>query len=85
MAYPGYVYQKAYLEFFCSPENKDKLLAQMANFPSLSYHVVNSKGESVSNMKGTAAVTWGVFPGKVKWRNPFLSLRAFLLIMALHQ
>jgi hypothetical protein len=59
------VYQKEYLEFFCSPENKDKLLAQMVNFPTLSYHVVNVKGESVANTKGTAAVTWGVFPGKV--------------------
>jgi hypothetical protein len=59
------VYQKEYLEFFCSPENKDKLLAQMVNFPTLSYHVVNAKGESVANTKGTAAVTWGVFPGKV--------------------
>jgi methylenetetrahydrofolate reductase (NADPH) len=61
----GYVYQKEYLEFFCSPENKDKLLAEMVNFPTLSYHVVNAKGESVANTKGTAAVTWGVFPGKV--------------------
>jgi methylenetetrahydrofolate reductase (NADPH) len=59
------VYQKEYLEFFCSPENKDKLLAEMVNFPTLSYHVVNAKGESVANTKGTAAVTWGVFPGKV--------------------
>jgi len=75
----GYVYQKAYLEFFCSPENKDKLLARMAEFPSLSYHVVNSKGESVSNTGATAAVTWGVFPGKEVVQPTVVDSAAFLV------
>jgi methylenetetrahydrofolate reductase (NADPH) len=75
----GYVYQKEYLEFFCSPENKDKLLAQMVNFPTLSYHVVNVKGESVANTKGTAAVTWGVFPGKEVVQPTVVDAAAFLV------
>ncbi|KAJ8478040.1 hypothetical protein OPV22_021767 [Ensete ventricosum] len=62
----GYVYQKAYLEFFCS---KDKLIPITENckaLPSLTYIAVNKEGEYVSNVALNAvnAVTWGVFPGK---------------------
>jgi methylenetetrahydrofolate reductase (NADPH) len=51
----------------------------MVNFPTLSYHVVNAKGESVANTKGTAAVTWGVFPGKVLFSFPLSSPSIFVL------
>ena len=62
----GYVYQKAYLEFFCS---KDKLISITENckaLPSLTYIAVNKEGEYVSNvvLNAVNAVTWGVFPGK---------------------
>lgn len=60
----GFVYQKAYLEFFASPAIKDRLLERIAKHPSLSYHITNAKGESISNTTGTTAVTWGVFWGK---------------------
>jgi len=61
----GFVYQKAYVEFFASPENVH-LLIEVARkkFPSLTFHAINLKGESYTNTKGTNAVTWGVFPGK---------------------
>jgi len=59
----GYVYQKAYIEFFCSPE-KFKLLKQLIhNFSNLDYQAVNAKGEAEGTLQGTAAVTWGVWPG----------------------
>jgi len=63
----GYVYQKAYLEFFTSYENMQRLLALIDKFPSLTYHATNAKGEVLTNVhteRGVNAVTWGVFPAK---------------------
>jgi len=61
----GYVYQKAYVEFFASPESVQKIIdITKRKFPSLTFHAVNLKGESYTNTKETNAVTWGVFPGK---------------------
>lgn len=37
----GYVYQKAYLEFFTSAKNVPALYAVLKNFPSVNYHIVN--------------------------------------------
>ncbi|CAN0922991.1 Methylenetetrahydrofolate reductase 1 [Linum grandiflorum] len=62
----GYVYQKAYLEFFCSKEKLDKLVEKCKAFPQLSYIAVNKSGSLFSNVGEGAvnAVTWGVFPAK---------------------
>jgi len=61
----GYVYQKAYVEFFTSPGNVQKIIdITKKKFPSLTFHAINIKGESYTNTNGTNAVTWGVFPGK---------------------
>eukprot|EP01112_Ceratiomyxa_fruticulosa_P001734 TRINITY_DN118_c0_g3_i1.p1 TRINITY_DN118_c0_g3~~TRINITY_DN118_c0_g3_i1.p1 ORF type:complete len:590 (-),score=124.48 TRINITY_DN118_c0_g3_i1:117-1886(-) len=60
----GYIYQKAYVEFFTSPENLE-LIVEFCNKSSrLTYHAINLKGHALTNTKGTNAVTWGVFPGK---------------------
>ncbi|KAL0366543.1 UNVERIFIED_CONTAM: Methylenetetrahydrofolate reductase 1 [Sesamum radiatum] len=40
----GYVYQKAYLEFFCSPEKLNALVDKCKIFPSLTYMAVNKEG-----------------------------------------
>ncbi|KZP09904.1 methylenetetrahydrofolate reduct [Athelia psychrophila] len=62
----GYVYQKAYLEFFVSPELLDKLLVHIERDPSITYYVLNKAGDLRTNThsEGPNAVTWGVFPGK---------------------
>ncbi|KAJ1921801.1 methylenetetrahydrofolate reductase (NAD(P)H) met13 [Mycoemilia scoparia] len=62
----GFVYKKAYLEFFVAPEALPALLEQMENHPTLTYLVVNKKGNLKSNFDTGSpnAVTWGVFPGK---------------------
>ena len=60
----GYVYQKAYLEFFISPELLQMLIESLRSYPMISYHVINRVGESFSNIDTVNAVTWGVFPGK---------------------
>lgn len=40
----GYVFQKAYLEFFCSPELLRRLQQLLPRFPSLSLHATNRDG-----------------------------------------
>ncbi|XP_028406469.1 methylenetetrahydrofolate reductase-like [Dendronephthya gigantea] len=64
----GYVYQKAYLEFFTRKEVVDKLLEVLEmDYPGVSYHVVDHKGEIdiiSEELASPVAVTWGVFPGK---------------------
>jgi len=65
----GFVYQKAYIEFFSSPT----LLSKIADliklkYPTLTYLAVDVKGNFQSSYdldhRITIAVTWGVFPGK---------------------
>lgn len=62
----GYVYQKAYVELFCSKEKLNALVEKCKGFPSLTYMAVNRGGSWVSNVSQTDvnAVTWGVFPAK---------------------
>ncbi|KAG8369333.1 hypothetical protein BUALT_Bualt14G0000500 [Buddleja alternifolia] len=62
----GYVYQKAYLEFFCSLESLNALVDKCKVFPFLTYMAVNKEGNWISNVNKTDvnAVTWGVFPAK---------------------
>ncbi|CAA0818437.1 Methylenetetrahydrofolate reductase 2 [Striga hermonthica] len=62
----GYVYQKAYVEFFCSPEKLNALVEKCKNFSYLTYMAVDKQGSWISNVNKTDvnAVTWGVFPAK---------------------
>eukprot|EP00123_Amoebidium_parasiticum_P016078 comp23279_c0_seq1/m.38127 comp23279_c0_seq1/g.38127 ORF comp23279_c0_seq1/g.38127 comp23279_c0_seq1/m.38127 type:complete len:617 (-) comp23279_c0_seq1:584-2434(-) len=62
----GYVYQKAYIEFFVSPESWGHLKEVLKDFPWVTYHAINRKGEEERNKDDDApiAVTWGVFPNK---------------------
>ena len=62
----GYVYQKAYLEFFVLPELLETLLPYIERDSQLTYYVINKRGDLRTNTKsdGPNAVTWGVFPGK---------------------
>jgi methylenetetrahydrofolate reductase (NADPH) len=62
----GYVYQKAYVEFFTSRDKLEKLMKRAAALPSITFHAINAKGESFSSLDAQAvsAVTWGVFPGR---------------------
>lgn len=66
--YPeGYIYQKAYLEFFTCKENVLALVKVLDRFPSVNYHIINKTGsETYTNCHNHVpiAVTWGVFPGR---------------------
>uniref|UniRef100_A0A3Q1JM86 Methylenetetrahydrofolate reductase (NADPH) n=2 Tax=Anabas testudineus TaxID=64144 RepID=A0A3Q1JM86_ANATE len=63
----GYVFQKAYLEFFTSSENVDALLQVLKKYePRVNYHMVNVHGRNMTNATDLQpnAVTWGIFPGR---------------------
>ncbi|EJF64401.1 methylenetetrahydrofolate reduct [Dichomitus squalens LYAD-421 SS1] len=62
----GYVYQKAYLEFFVPPELLELLIPHIERDINITYYVINARGDLRTNThsEGPNAVTWGVFPGK---------------------
>jgi len=62
----GFVYQKAYVEFFCSPKVLAELMAVCERHPNLVYHASDHAGNTYTNSttEGPTAVTWGVFPNK---------------------
>ena len=62
----GYVFQKAYLEFFISEENLVALLQVLGRFTAVNFHVMNHDATFNFNngqKSKPIAVTWGVFPG----------------------
>jgi methylenetetrahydrofolate reductase (NADPH) len=61
----GLVYQKAYLEFFTSPDRIDPLLNVLQSYGTrFNYQLINLKGDYRTNVHNALAVTWGIFPGK---------------------
>ncbi|KAI8376932.1 methylenetetrahydrofolate reductase-domain-containing protein [Blakeslea trispora] len=62
----GYVFQKAYLEFFVSPKKLDELLEKVGKDSQVTYYAINKQGDLRTNTQTDEpnAVTWGVFPGK---------------------
>lgn len=62
----GYVYQKAYIECFCSPLRLRALIEVSHAFPSVTYTALDQRNQLYTNCRtrSVQAVTWGVFPGK---------------------
>lgn len=79
----GYVYQKAYFEFFCSANNVAKIQKMADEFPGLTYTAVNFKGEKITNLKlgekTVNAVTWGVFPNREIVQPTVVDVDSFLV------
>ena len=62
----GYVFQKAYLEFFTSEESVAALLQVLRRYPGVDFQILNHDGSFNCTNKeklGPNAVTWGVFHG----------------------
>jgi len=61
----GYVWQKAYIEFFTCPEQADKLVELLPKYKTLSLQAVNKAGKHLGNVgvSDVSAVTWGIWPG----------------------
>jgi methylenetetrahydrofolate reductase (NADPH) len=57
----GYMYQKGYVEFFCSPETFAQIAQKVATCHTLSLLAANRSGELVTGAAGTTCVTWGAF------------------------
>ncbi|EJU03439.1 methylenetetrahydrofolate reduct [Dacryopinax primogenitus] len=62
----GYVYQKAYLEFFCDKTKFEELVSRIERDPMITYYAIDKHGNLRTNnhSDGPNAVTWGVFAGK---------------------
>lgn len=63
----GYVYQKAYVEFFMHKSLIAKLVDYLAPQENITYQAINSSGSSQFKNVGESdvnAVTWGVFKSK---------------------
>merc|ERR1719482_167729 len=76
----GFVYQKAYLEFFCTKEVLDKIKEGIGKTSTCSYMAVNKKGEKIGNVKGDSvnAVTWAVFPAAEIRQPTVVDLNSFM-------
>jgi methylenetetrahydrofolate reductase (NADPH) len=80
----GYVYQKAYLEFFVSPQGLERFEVLAKKFPSLTYYATNARGDLQTNVdathvKATNAVTWGVFPASEVKQPTVMDPQSFLV------
>jgi len=68
----GVVYQKAYVEFFCSPAILKTLKEHFSKKKDVEWMAVSKKGDSQTSETNSGpaadpmvtAVTWGVFPGR---------------------
>jgi methylenetetrahydrofolate reductase (NADPH) len=75
----GVVYQKAYVEFFCSGAILDGIRSALAMYKSVQYSAVDMKGAfETSSKTNVTAVTWGVFPDR-----EILQVHSVLLIASL--
>ena len=77
----GYVYQKAYYEFFIPKELIDPLVNFLEKFPMITYQAINmSEDERLNVTKDDVnAVTWGVFKGKEVIQPTVVDHNAFLI------
>ena len=62
----GYVYQKAYVEFFVHKDLIKKLVDYLSPQENITYQAISASGEQLKNVgeQDVNAVTWGVFKGK---------------------
>jgi methylenetetrahydrofolate reductase (NADPH) len=76
----GFIYQKAYCEFFCTKECLDKIMSGIGKNNMYSYMAVNKKGEKIGSVKDDSvnAVTWGVFPAKEVMQPTVVDVKSFM-------
>ncbi|CAK9253345.1 unnamed protein product [Sphagnum jensenii] len=84
----GRVYQKAYVEFFVSPQNLIHCMEILQNHSNLTVYAVDSTGNGPrhpsaynfkSEKKAVTAVTWGVFPNKEVLQPTVFDPETFLI------
>lgn len=64
----GYIYQKAYFEFFIPQELVVPLIEHLNQYETVSYQAVNKQNDVKQSMdvadEHVNAVTWGIFPNR---------------------
>ncbi|EJU05155.1 MTHFR-domain-containing protein [Dacryopinax primogenitus] len=75
----GFVFQKAFCEFFCEFVTLERLKHKAAALDTVKFFAANAKGEMMTNMAPgeSNAVTWGVFPGKEVMQPTVIERSAF--------
>eukprot|EP00759_Apiculatamorpha_spiralis_P033694 PhF_6_TR34974/c2_g1_i1/m.50792/K00297/metF, MTHFR; methylenetetrahydrofolate reductase (NADPH) len=74
----GFVYQKQYVEFFCSPIQLKSLVEILQDFPWISYMYTNADGSDCNQTDTNVnAVTWGVFQGREILQPTVVDVRSF--------
>jgi len=76
----GFVYQKAYLEFFISKEKFEVLKEKLKTKPMITYYFTSKDGSVETNCKSQGrptALTWGVFPGSEIVQPTIIDLESF--------
>lgn len=58
----GYVYQKGFVEFFCSADAFKALAEAAQSRSTLSYMATDASGNFFCDSEATTAVSWGAFP-----------------------
>ncbi|KAF9792741.1 methylenetetrahydrofolate reductase-domain-containing protein [Thelephora terrestris] len=78
----GYVYQKAFVEFFATEEDVERVISKVESQGEgwVDYFAVNLEGNLRTSMSddGKNAVTWGVFPGQEIVQTTIIETESFL-------
>nr|GAT49400.1 predicted protein [Mycena chlorophos] len=76
----GYVFQKGFVEFFCTEAEVDRIEQKALDVGWVHWFAGNKKGECRGNVPegGRNAVTWGVFPGQEIVQTTIIERESFL-------
>ncbi|KAG8973560.1 hypothetical protein FRC05_008628 [Tulasnella sp. 425] len=77
----GYVFQKAFVEFFCDEDALRTLETKIKGENGwVTWYAANSQDEFITNLsdEGRNAVTWGVFPGQEIAQSTIIERASFL-------
>ena len=77
----GFIYQKAYFEFFISKDLLDLFINFLQEHEMISYQATNVFGDIVTNVKPDAvnAVTWGIFMNQQVIQPTVVDFTAFMI------
>lgn len=77
----GFVYQKAYFEFFLPRELLEPMIAHLDKHEMITYQAINKAGDEKRNVSqdDVNAVTWGVFKAKEVIQPTVVDHTAFLI------
>ena len=71
---------QAYAEFFCSPQQWERLRARLnsGRYTTVTYIASSLRGDSLSSPPNQRNVlTWGIFPGKEIIQTTFVGVESF--------